>query len=113
MLACEPVLGNVEPNDFESGFEELEFVKEESFTATDIKDAGACLEPIGVDKSLGDWFPPAGEIFLAAVAEASVAVPVVEFVFLGLEHAGDFVINHASENIACGGFVKGSDEVFQ
>ena len=37
MNASEPVLGDVESDDLESGLEELHFVKEKSFSTTDIE----------------------------------------------------------------------------
>jgi hypothetical protein len=37
MYASEPVLGDVESDDLESGLEELHFVKEKSFSTTDIE----------------------------------------------------------------------------
>jgi hypothetical protein len=39
MYASEPVLGDVESDDLESGLEELHFVKEKAFSASDIKHA--------------------------------------------------------------------------
>ena len=60
---------------------------------------------------MGNGFPAASKIFVSTIAEAPVAIPVVELIFLGFEHAGDFVIDHASKDIAVGGFVKRSDEM--
>ena len=111
MDAGETVLGDVEPDDFESGFEELHFVKEKGFSAADIENARTGFEAVGVDEGLGDRLPSAGKVFVAAVAETAVAIPVVEFVFLGLEHAGDLVVDHAGEDIAGRGFMEWGDEV--
>ncbi len=89
----------------------MHFVKEKSFSTADIKHARTGFEPVGIDKSLGNRFPAASKIFVSTVAEPTVAVPVVELIFLGFEHACDFVIDHASKDIAVGGFVKWSDEM--
>jgi hypothetical protein len=111
MDAGETVLGDVEPDDFESGFEELHFVKEKGFSAADIENARTGFKAVGVDEGLGDRLPATGEVFVAAIAETAVAIPIVEFVFLGLEHAGDLVVDHAGEDIASRGFMEWGDEV--
>jgi hypothetical protein len=111
MDAGEAVLGDVEPDDFESGLEELHFVKEKTFSATDIEDARTGFEAVGVDEGLGNRLPSPGKVFVAAIAETAVAIPVIEFVFLGLEHAGDLVVDHAGEDIAGCGFMEWGDEV--
>lgn len=111
VAAGEAVFGDIEPDDFQSGFEELHFVKEEAFSAADIEDARTGFESVGVDEGLGYGFPAACKVFVASVSEAAVAVPVIEFVFLGLEHAGDLVIDHAGEDIADSGFMEWGDEV--
>ena len=111
MHAGETVFGDVKSDDLESGLEELHFVKEKAFPASDIEHARTGFEPVGVDESLGNGFPAASEIFVSTVAETSVTVPVVKLIFLGFEHAGDFLIDHAGEDIAGGGFVKGSNKI--
>ena len=111
MDAGEAVLGDVEPDDFESGLEELHFVEEKAFSATDIEDARTGFEAVSVDESLGNRLPSARKVFVAAIAETAVAIPVVEFVFLGFEHAGDLVVDHAGEDIAGCGFMEWGDEV--
>ena len=60
---------------------------------------------------MGNGFPAAREILVSTIAEPTVTIPVIELIFLGLQHAGDFVIDHASKDIAVGGFVKWSDEM--
>ncbi len=86
----------------------MHFVKEKAFPASDIKHARTGFEPVGVDESLGNGFPAASEILVTTVAEPTVAIPVIEFIFLGLQHAGNLVVDHPSDNIAVGGFVKWS-----
>ena len=112
MDAGEAMLGDVKPDDFESGLEELHFVKEKGFSATDIEDARTGFEAVSVDEGLGNRLPSPGKVFVATVSETAVAIPVVEFVFLRLEHARDLVVDHAREDIAGGGFVEWGDEVF-
>jgi len=111
MDAGEAMLGDVEPDDFEFGFEELHFVKEKTFSATDIENARTGFEAVSVDEGLGNRLPSPGKVFVAAIAETAVAIPVIEFVFLGLEHAGDLVVDHACEDIAGSGFMEWGDEV--
>ena len=111
MHAGETVFGDVKSDDLESGLEELHFVKEKAFPASDIEHARTGFEPVGVDESLGNGFPAASEIFVSTVAETPVTVPVVKLIFLGFEHAGDFVIDHAGEDIAGGGFVERSNKI--
>jgi hypothetical protein len=111
MDAGKAMLGDVEPDDFESGLEELEFIKEKTFSATDIEDARTGFEAVSVDEGLGNRLPSPGKVFVAAIAETAVAIPVVEFVFFGLEHAGDLVVDHAGEHIAGSGFMEWGDEV--
>jgi hypothetical protein len=60
---------------------------------------------------LGNGFPAAREILVTTVAEPTVAIPVIEFIFFGLQHAGNLVVNHPSDNIAVGGFVKWSNKM--
>lgn len=105
------VFGDIESDDLKPGLEELHFIKEKAFSASDIEHARTGFEPVSVDESLGNGFPSAGKIFVSTVAETPVAIPVVELIFLGLEHAGDFVIDHAGENIAGGGFVEGGYKI--
>jgi hypothetical protein len=112
MAAGKAVLGDVETHYVEARLEELEFIKEKTLAAADIENAGPGFEAVGVNQGLCDGFPTTGEIFVAAVAEAAVAIPVIEFVFLRLEHASDLVVDHAGEDIAGGGFVEWGDEVF-
>jgi len=111
MHTGEAVLGDVESNDLDTGFEELHFVKEKAFSASDIEHARTGFEPVSVDESLGNGFPAASKIFVSTVTEAPVTVPIVELIFLGFEHAGDFVIDHAGEDITGGGFVERSYKI--
>jgi len=60
---------------------------------------------------LGYRLPAASEILVSTVAEPTVAIPVIELIFLGLQHAGNLVVDHPSDNIAVGSFVKWSNEM--
>ena len=111
MHAGEAVFGDVKSDDLKSGLEELHFVKEKAFPASDIEHARTGFEPVGVDESLGNGFPAASEILVTTVAEPTVAIPVIELIFLGLQHAGNLVVDHPSDNIAVGGFVKWRNEM--
>src|SRR5262249_42450473 len=55
----------------------------------------------------------AGNVAVAAVTVAPVAVPIIGLVFLGLEHAMDFVVHHARDIVALGHLVEGRDDVEQ
>lgn len=60
---------------------------------------------------MGYGLPAASEILVSTIAKPTVTIPVIELIFLCLQHAGNLVVDHPSDNIAAGGFVKRSDEI--
>ena len=111
MATRESVLGYVEADNLQGGFEELELVEKKRFSTADIQNARTGLEPVGFNEGLSDGFPTPCEIFVAAIAEPAITIPIVELIFLRFQHAGDLVVNHAGEDIALGGFMERCDEV--
>src|SRR5262249_9402915 len=57
-------------------------VKKIGLPPSDVEDAGAALEAIDLNQPFRDRPPPTGKIFIAAIPEAAIAVPIVSFIFL-------------------------------
>src|SRR3989338_5679418 len=67
---------------------------------------------IRFDNILGGGFP-AAVIFVSAVSVPSIAVPIIKFIFLGLQHTMNFVIHHAGQIISFSSFVQRCHDLAQ
>ena len=109
----EAVLRDVEAGDLQLGQELLHLVEQERLAAADVENLGSVLEPVDVDQRLRHRRPAAVDELVAAVAVAAVAVPVVELVFLRLQHAVDLVVDHARQVVALGRLMQRRHDVQQ
>ena len=107
---AQAVQRDVEAGNLCLGQELMKFVKQVGLSTTDVEDPGVRLEPIGRNQPFGHRFP-APVVFVSAVTVAPVAVPIVEFILFGFEHALNLVIHHAREIVPLGFLVQRSHEI--
>ena len=106
------VLRDVEADDVGARQQLLELMQQESLPAAHVENARPVPQTVDLDHLLGDDLP-SPVVPVAAVAEAAIAVPIIEFVLLRLQHAHDFVVHHARQVVALRPPVQRCDDVQQ
>ena len=109
----EPVFRYVEADQFGLGQQPLELAQQVALAAADIEDANLALQTVQVDQPLRHRRPAALDVAIAAIAVAPVAVPIVAFVFLRLQHAMNLLVHHPPDVVTLGGAVQRRHEIEQ
>src|SRR6185437_15965355 len=108
---CQPMSRDVEAENLGIGQKSLQLVEQMSLATADIKNLSISLQPINIYQRLGGIPPTALDISIAPIAVAPIAIPVIEFILLGLYHADDLVVHHAANVVALGLLVQRRNDI--